>query len=233
MRALRVVVSGLVVVVGCGAQVVAPLDGGLVGTDVIGLDVRGPDAVAPDTMTSMDASLDAQAPAPCSVDANGLPCDPPGTGCGGGGGACDPSFVCSCRADRRWHCEVTRPMCVDAGRDVSMPPVDAATCSIVGTFRAEFMGASVLFRFNPDGSWVAGQTQAELDTMPIPLGTYTTTGTTLRVVAGSEDMGCMPGDVGTYTMIFDAGCVSLDLRVIRDACLGRRTALDMAIFTRL
>ncbi len=117
---------------------------------------------------------------------------------------------------------------IDVASDA--PASDAAVCSIVGTYRLTFMGMTVYFRFNADGTWDAAMTFTGLS-MPLASGRYTLSGSRLTFM-DTTMTGCAVGDVGMYTLAWSPGCDSFQLTLISDGCTSRGTALSSSPFVR-
>ncbi len=170
----------------------------------------------------------------CDPANDGLPCGPVGTGCGGGGGGCAQSFMCSCGRSGRWTCAVSPPR-PDCDGGVVDPPGDAGpgpVCALTGVYEASIEGNTLYFTFTADNRWIGSLAPND---PPAVQGTYTLVGDVLTITGetGMSGGGCLVSDRGVYRTVFRAGCQSLDLVRQSDDCNGRGETLDVLEFTRL
>lgn len=106
------------------------------------------------------------------------------------------------------------------------------TCNVVGTFLEPT--TALYWRYQADGTWQTDATIAGLDSDPRSTGHWSLSGTTIT----DDDIGspspnaCPANEIGTYTVSFDATCVTMTWTLITDPCSPRANYFDGTPRTR-
>ena len=106
------------------------------------------------------------------------------------------------------------------------------TCNVVGTFLEPT--TALYWRYQADGTWQTDATIAGLDSDPRSTGHWSLSGTTIT----DDDIGspspnaCPADEIGTYTVSFDATCVTMTWTLVADPCSPRANYFDGTPRTR-